>query len=69
MLGVVSSACRCGHCAACAAPAAMITTIGVSYILFNIVLLTVGADVEELPEPAAAVAVPVRCAVLGSARC
>src|ERR1700722_5595601 len=25
-------------------PAAMITTIGVSYILFNLVLLTVGAD-------------------------
>ena len=35
-------------------PAAMITTIGVSYVLFNIILLTVGADFEELPEPDAA---------------
>ena len=34
-------------------PAAMITTIGVSYILFNIILLTVGAEFEELPQPAA----------------
>ncbi len=33
----------------------MITTIGVSYVLFNIVLLTVGANTQELPEPAAAV--------------
>src|ERR1700719_752023 len=32
-------------------PAAMITTIGVSYVLFNIVLLTVGAGFKELPEP------------------
>ena len=31
--------------------AAMITTIGVSYILFNAILLTVGAEVEEFPEP------------------
>ena len=35
-------------------PAAMITTIGVSYILFNIVLLTVGADSKNYPQPAAA---------------
>jgi branched-chain amino acid transport system permease protein len=31
--------------------AAMITTIGVSYILFNIVLLTVGAGSENYPNP------------------
>jgi branched-chain amino acid transport system permease protein len=32
-------------------PAAMITTIGVSYILFNIVLLTRGADSKNFPNP------------------
>ncbi len=32
-------------------PAAMITTIGVSYILFNIVLLWVGADSKNYPNP------------------
>ena len=32
-------------------PAAMITTIGVSYILFNIILLTVGADSKNYPNP------------------
>ena len=32
-------------------PAAMITTIGVSYILFNIILLTVGAGSENYPNP------------------
>jgi branched-chain amino acid transport system permease protein len=32
-------------------PAAMITTIGVSYILFNAVLLTVGADSKNFPNP------------------
>jgi branched-chain amino acid transport system permease protein len=32
-------------------PAAMITTIGVSYILFNLVLLTVGADSKNFPNP------------------
>ena len=32
-------------------PAAMITTIGVSYILFNIVLLTVGANSKNFPNP------------------
>lgn len=31
--------------------AAMITTIGVSYILFNIVLLTIGADAFNFPNP------------------
>src|SRR5215468_4719830 len=31
--------------------AAMITTIGVSYILFNIILLTVGAGSENYPNP------------------
>ncbi|HVH73745.1 MAG TPA: branched-chain amino acid ABC transporter permease [Stellaceae bacterium] len=31
--------------------AAMITTIGVSYILFNIILLTVGADAKNFPNP------------------
>jgi branched-chain amino acid transport system permease protein len=32
-------------------PAPMITTIGVSYILFNVVLLTVGADAKNYPNP------------------
>jgi branched-chain amino acid transport system permease protein len=32
-------------------PAAMITTIGVSYIIFNVVLLTVGADSKHFPNP------------------
>jgi branched-chain amino acid transport system permease protein len=32
-------------------PAAMITSIGVSYILFNIILLTVGADSKNFPNP------------------
>jgi branched-chain amino acid transport system permease protein len=31
--------------------AAMLTTIGVSYILFNIILLTVGADAQNFPNP------------------
>ncbi|MGO8869750.1 MAG: branched-chain amino acid ABC transporter permease [Alphaproteobacteria bacterium] len=31
--------------------AAMITTIGVSYILFNLVLLTIGADAFNFPNP------------------
>ena len=31
--------------------AAMITTIGVSYILFNVILLTVGADAQNFPNP------------------
>jgi branched-chain amino acid transport system permease protein len=32
-------------------PAAMITTIGVSYILFNVILLTSGADSKNYPNP------------------
>ncbi|MBV8702549.1 MAG: branched-chain amino acid ABC transporter permease, partial [Acetobacteraceae bacterium] len=32
-------------------PAAMIATIGVSYILFNVVLLTLGADSKNFPNP------------------
>jgi branched-chain amino acid transport system permease protein len=32
-------------------PAAMITTIGVSYILFNIILLTIGAEARNYPNP------------------
>ncbi len=32
-------------------PAAMITTIGVSYILFNIILLGFGADAKNYPNP------------------
>jgi branched-chain amino acid transport system permease protein len=32
-------------------PAAMITTIGVSYILFNVVLLALGADSKNFPTP------------------
>jgi branched-chain amino acid transport system permease protein len=32
-------------------PAAMITSIGVSYILFNVILLTVGADSKNFPNP------------------
>jgi branched-chain amino acid transport system permease protein len=32
-------------------PAAMITTIGVSYILFNVVLLALGADSKNYPNP------------------
>jgi branched-chain amino acid transport system permease protein len=31
--------------------AAMITTIGVSYILFNLILLTIGADAQNFPNP------------------
>jgi branched-chain amino acid transport system permease protein len=32
-------------------PAAMITTIGVSYVLFNVVLLSLGADNKNFPTP------------------
>src|SRR5215831_11751210 len=35
--------------------AGMITTIGVSYILFNVILLTVGAGSENYPNPLPAV--------------
>lgn len=32
-------------------PAAMITTIGVSYVLFNVILLTMGSDSKNFPNP------------------
>ena len=32
-------------------PAAMITTIGISYILFNVILLTIGTDSKNFPNP------------------
>ena len=32
-------------------PAAMITTIGVSYVLFNVILLVAGADSKNYPNP------------------
>jgi len=32
-------------------PAAMITTIGVSYIIFNVVLLSLGTDSKDFPNP------------------
>jgi branched-chain amino acid transport system permease protein len=32
-------------------PAVMITTIGVSYVLFNVVLLTLGTDAKNFPNP------------------
>ena len=45
-------------------PAAMITTIGVSYILFNLVLLGVGADAKNYPNPLPPLAIPLGGAVL-----
>jgi branched-chain amino acid transport system permease protein len=45
-------------------PAAMITTIGVSYVLFNIVLLTVGADSKNYPNPMPPVQFAIGDAVL-----
>ena len=45
-------------------PAAMITTIGVSYILFNIILLTVGAEAKNYPNPMPAVRFHIGGAVL-----
>jgi branched-chain amino acid transport system permease protein len=45
-------------------PAAMITTIGVSYILFNIVLLTAGADAKNFPNPLPPIRYDVGGAVL-----
>lgn len=45
-------------------PAAMITTIGVSYILFNVVLLTVGADSKNFPNPLPAVKYNIHGAVI-----
>jgi branched-chain amino acid transport system permease protein len=45
-------------------PAAMITTIGVSYILFNLVLLGVGADSKNFPNPVPPLQIPLGGAVL-----
>jgi branched-chain amino acid transport system permease protein len=45
-------------------PAAMITTIGVSYILFNIILLTVGAEARNYPNPMPEVRFHINGAVL-----
>jgi branched-chain amino acid transport system permease protein len=45
-------------------PAAMITTIGVSYILFNLVLLGIGADAHNFPNPLPPLAFPIGDAVL-----
>lgn len=45
-------------------PAAMITTIGVSYILFNVILLTVGADSKNFPNPLPPVQFAIGGAVL-----
>jgi branched-chain amino acid transport system permease protein len=44
--------------------AAMITTIGVSYILFNVILLTVGAGAVNFPNPLPNIAWPIGGAVL-----
>ena len=45
-------------------PAAMITTIGVSYVLFNLVLLTLGSDSKNFPNPLPPVVFPIGGAVL-----
>ena len=45
-------------------PAAMITTIGVSYVLLNIVLLTLGADGKNYPDPLPPVQFAIGGAVL-----
>ena len=45
-------------------PAAMITTIGVSYILFNIVLLGIGADAHNFPNPLPPISFAIGGAVL-----
>ena len=45
-------------------PAAMITTIGVSYILFNLVLLGLGADGKNFPSPLPSVSFAIGGAVL-----
>ena len=42
----------------------MITTIGGSYVLFNVVLLTLGSDSKHFPNPLPPVAYPVVGAVL-----
>lgn len=45
-------------------PAAMITTIGVSYVLFNVVLLTLGSDSKNFPNPLPPIAFNIGGAVL-----
>jgi branched-chain amino acid transport system permease protein len=45
-------------------PAAMITTIGVSYVLFNLVLLGLGADSKNFPSPLPTVEFAIGGAVL-----
>ena len=45
-------------------PAAMITTIGVSYILFNVILLTAGADSKNFPNPLPSIRYHIGGAVL-----
>ncbi len=45
-------------------PAAMITTIGISYVLFNVVLLTLGSDSKNFPNPLPPLAFPIGGAVL-----
>jgi len=45
-------------------PAAMITTIGVSYVLFNVVLLTLGTDAKNFPNPLPPVVYNIGGAVL-----
>ena len=45
-------------------PAAMITTIGVSYVLFNVVLLTLGSDSKNFPNPIPRIVFPIGEAVL-----
>ena len=50
--------------AAVKGPAAMITTIGVSYVLFNVVLLTLGSDSKNFPNPIPPVQFAVGGAVL-----
>ena len=42
----------------------MITTIGVSYVLFNVVLLTLGSDSKNFPNPMPPIAWPIGGAVL-----
>lgn len=50
--------------AAVKGPAAMITTIGVSYVLFNVVLLTLGSDSKNFPNPIPPVSWAIGGAVL-----
>jgi branched-chain amino acid transport system permease protein len=45
-------------------PAGMITTIGVSYVLFNVILLTVGSDSKNFPNPLPPVTFAIGGAVL-----